>query len=135
MMRVHHVGWLVKRIEIAATDFEKLGFSRDGAVCRDTMRGIDVLFMSCAHQRIELVSPYCENSIVADLMKRYKNSPYHMCLITDNIEQSMKDLEKNGFGRISDIAPAPAIDGKNVVFLINSEMGMIELVEETGDRI
>ncbi len=134
MTELHHVGWLVKRIETAAEDFEKLGFVRDGEICKDESRGVDILFMTCGSQKIELVCPFRKDSDVSALMVKHKNAPYHVCMAVDDLEHSIMDLEKKGFSRISKTSSAPAINGKKVVFLISSEMGLVELLDNSGDR-
>ena len=43
-MKVHHVGYLVKKLDKAAEEFEKLGFVRQGDMTNDTYRKVDILF-------------------------------------------------------------------------------------------
>ena len=44
---------------------------------------IDVIVM---YNRDELVSPAAEDSVVSGLMKKYKNSPYHICYQTRDFD-------------------------------------------------
>ncbi|MNE88951.1 hypothetical protein D3C80_1863090 [compost metagenome] len=78
---------------------------------------------------IELVSPTDESSVVYGLMKKYKNSPYHICYKTTNFEEEYNKLTENGYITIDTPTPAPALSGKRVVFLLNPSIGMIELLE------
>ena len=79
--------------------------------------------------RIELVSPYSEDSVVYGLMSRYKNSPYHICYETDDLETTAAELCSDGFTAIDEATPAPAIKGRRVQFLMGRYSGMIELLE------
>ena len=80
--------------------------------------------------RIELGSPYAPDSVVAGLIRTYKNAPYHLCYEAENFEKELAELEGNGYIRIDEPTPAPAIDGRRVVFLMHPAAGMLELLEE-----
>jgi len=129
-MRVHHVGYLVKKLERAKGAFEKLGYEAQGGITRDEVRGIDILFMKNGHEVIELVSPYREGSHVEGIMKRTGNAPYHICYISSALDQDVQLLSENGYVLVHEPLAAPAIGGKRVAFLMNAAIGLIEIVEE-----
>lgn len=129
-MKIHHVGYLVKNIEKAKTKFEKLGFEVEGDVVFDEYRGIDILFMSNDGYRIELVSVKTEDSVVADTYKKLGNTPYHICYCSNNLEEDKIELRQEGFLPLGESAPAVAINGNNVCFMFNRQIGLIELVEQ-----
>ncbi len=128
-MKVHHIGYLVKSLSGAREEFLKLGYMGD-EVTRDDYRGIDICFMDNGGCRVELISPFRDDSMVSGLIKKYKNSPYHICYITENLEQEIDNLTADGYVQMGEAKEAPAIDGRRVVFLMNSEIGIIEIVEE-----
>lgn len=128
-MKVHHVGYLVKDMDEAKNEFLKLGYS-DNVVTRDEYRGIDICFMDNGGYCVELISPYRDDSMVSGLIKKYKNSPYHLCYISENLDDEIEKLTANGYVQMGEAKEAPAIDGKRVVFLMNSSIGIIEIVEE-----
>lgn len=128
-MRVHHIGYLVKNIDDAIKEFEKLGFTGKETV-RDEYRGIDICFMDNNGYCVELVSPYCDESTVAGLIKKYKNAPYHLCYISNDFDRDIKELSDKGYVQMGEAKAAPAIDGHRVVFMMNGSIGMIEIVEE-----
>lgn len=128
-MRVHHVGYLVKRLEKARAGFSALGFQAAGAAVYDGYRDIDILFMEKDGYRVELVSPRSEASVVAGLIKTYKNAPYHLCYEAADFPEELAGLEKSGFTRIDSPAPAPALDGRRVCFLMSPCIGLVELLE------
>ena len=79
---------------------------------------------------IELVSPTDTESVVAGLLKKYKNCPYHICYQTSDLTSDLEALSSQGYVVIDTPTPAPAIGGRRVVFLMNAALGMIELLEE-----
>lgn len=128
-MRIHHIGYLVKKIEKAAAAFEALGYVREGGMTHDEGRKADILFLKKDGYRIELISPYAADSVVAGLIKTYKNAPYHICYEAEAFEEDMARLESGGYVRMDEPTEAPAIGGKRVTFLMHPAMGMIELLE------
>ena len=67
------------------------------------------------------------------LLKRYKNSPYHMCFETEDLDAALKDLEAKGFRMFIDRQTAPCLDGRDVIFLMHPDIGMVEILESKGD--
>ena len=74
-MKIHHVGYLVKKIDKAAEEFEKLGYIRRGDITVDTYRKVDILFLEKDGYVVELVSPNAPDSVVSGLIKTYKTRP------------------------------------------------------------
>ncbi|MGN0512815.1 MAG: VOC family protein [Lachnospiraceae bacterium] len=127
-MKIHHIGYLVKNMDRAIKEFSRLGFC-DGEVVRDEYRGIDICFMDNDGYCVELISPYRDDSTVSGLIKKYNNSPYHLCYISNNLEKDVEELAQTGYIQIGEPKEAPAIDGRRVVFMMNRSVGMIEIVE------
>lgn len=129
-MKVHHIGYLVKDMESAVSKFIALGYRVEKPSCRDTFRKSDICFMKDGEYRVELISPYEAGSPVDNLIKKVGNAPYHICYVTDDIEADVGKLTEEGCFQLSGIDPARAISPESrVVFLMDPEMGMIELVE------
>lgn len=132
-MKVHHIGYLVKDIESATDKFIALGYQVEKPVYRDTFRKSDICFLRDGEYRVELISPYEAGSPVDNLIKKIRNAPYHICYVTDDIEADLKKYTEEGYLQISPIDPAYAIGQESkVVFLMNQDIGMIELVELNG---
>lgn len=127
-LKVHHIGYLVKKMDAAIRSFENLGYQITQETMYDAIREINICFLEKDGYTIELVSPVSETSVAAGLMKKYKNSPYHICYETENFEQDYLNLTSNGFIVIDTPTPAPALDNREVVFLTSAAMGMIELI-------
>lgn len=129
-LKIHHIGYLVKNIDKAIEKFNQLGFKRISETTCDEIRHIHICFMEKDGYVIELVSPYDSNSVVSKLMKQYKNSPYHICYLTNKFEETCTALQTVGYVMLDNPLPAPALEGKRVVFLISHISGMIELLEQ-----
>jgi len=130
-MKVHHIGYFVKNIEKGKRSFIDLGYEVEQDVVRDEYRGIDIAFLVKDGYRVELVSPYTEESVVYDLRKRMGNSPYHICYEVADLDTAIRELQAQRFVVTQEPHEAVAIDGKRVCFLIHGQIGIIELVEES----
>lgn len=128
-LTIHHIGYLVKKIVPAIRSFEALGFQVVREVIRDDIREVDICFLEKDGYRVELVSPYSATSVVAGLLKKYKNCPYHICYETSHFEEALEELTSHGYVMMGSPTPAPAIDQHPVVFLLNASLGMIELLD------
>lgn len=128
-LTIHHIGYLVKKIVPAIRSFEALGFQVAREVTRDDIREVDICFLEKDGYRVELVSPYSATSVVAGLLKKYKNCPYHICYETSHFEEALEELTSHGYVMMGSPTPAPAIDQHTVVFLMNASLGMIELLD------
>lgn len=128
-LTVHHIGYLVKKMEKAKKSFTDLGYQIEQDTVYDEIRKVDICFLIKDGYRVELISPVSEDSVVAGLMKRFKNSPYHICYETTDFDNTFKELTGNGYMAIDTPTIAPALDGREVVFLSNASIGMIELIK------
>ena len=127
-LKIHHIGYLVKKMEPAKKTFESLGYQVEQDTVYDHIRKVDICFLVKDGYRVELVSPVSEDSVVSGLMKKYKNAPYHICYEADDPEAAYVQLTANGFAAIDTPTPAPALGGCKVVFLTSPVIGMIELI-------
>lgn len=132
LLKVHHIGYLIKNVDKAQPAFEALGYQQISPKTYDKYRDVDIMFLRKDACVVELVSPRTEHSVVSGLMKKYKNSPYHICYESDDFEEAMCYLEENGFRRFDEPCPAPALGDRRVCFLLSAAAGMIELLESKG---
>ena len=129
MLKVHHIGYLVKKMDAAIHSFQNLGYRISQNTIYDDIRKVNICFLEKDGYRIELVSPVSEDSVVYGLLKKYKNCPYHICYETENFEEDYQSLLSNGYISIDIPTPAPALHNKEVVFLTSASLGMIELIK------
>ena len=129
-MTIHHIGYLVKRLERARKAFEELDYCVEQETVRDEYRKIDILFLTKDGYRVELVSPYDSSSVVAGLLPRIGNSPYHVCYEVDDMDAEIERLRDSHYVVSSSPAPAPACGNALVAFLVHPYLGMIELLQK-----
>lgn len=129
-LKIHHVGYLVKKMDAAIRSFQSLGYRVTQDTVYDDIRKVNICFLQKDGYCIELVSPASKDSVVSGLMKKYKNSPYHICYETENFEQDYMTLVSDGFTAIDEPTPAPALQNREVVFLMSPFTGMIELIKQ-----
>lgn len=130
-LKIHHIGYLVKKINEAMAAFKLLGYTIQKDIIYDDYRKINICFMEKDGYLVELVSPASPDSVISGLLKKYKNSPYHLCYETKDFESDFAMLTQEGYTAIDTPTPAPALNHKRVVFLMNPNLGMIELLECT----
>lgn len=128
-LKIHHIGYLVKKIEPAIRIMQSLGYRITQDTVFDEIRQVDICFLEKDGYRIELVRPVSENSVVYGLLKKYKNCPYHICYETTDFEKDYEALRAEGFLPIDSLTPAPALQNKEVIFLTSPAIGMIELIK------
>ena len=128
-MKIHHIGYLVKKIEVSKEEFMTLGYEMLQDVVHDSYRDADICFLKQDGYVVELVSPCSKESVVYSLMERYKNAPYHICYETESFDKDLSELEQKGYMIIAESMPAPALESRRVAFLINPFIGIIELLD------
>ena len=128
-LKVHHIGYLVKKMKPAIRTLQALGFQVTQDTVFDEIRQVDICFLEKDGYRIELVCPVSDKSVVYGLLGRYKNCPYHICYETTDFEKDYEALRAEGFLPIDSLTPAPALSGREVVFMTHASLGMIELIK------
>lgn len=128
-MRIDHIGYAVRDICQAIKEFRKLGFSFEDIV-DDPDRNLYIAFGENGGYRIELVSPRNKGGCSVDhILRREGNTPYHFCYLSEDLEKDMEDLKAARYKVIVPEAPALAFGGRRVVFLMNLNVGLVEIVE------
>lgn len=128
-MKIHHIGYLVKRMPKAIAKFTFLGYVIESEEIVDDHRKAAICFMVNGEYRVELICPLGKDSPIYGLLSKYRNSPYHICYECHDIKESIMTLSENGFTVIQEPQEAVAISGKPVAFMMGADLGMIELLE------
>ena len=127
--KIHHVGYLTKKLEKSREQFLNLGFSVEKPSKYDEIREINIEFLVRDGYRVELIEPTGKESRMYPLLKSYRNTPYHICYEVEDINKAIEELEEMNYQVIDPPQTAPCIDGAPVAFLMHRSMGIIELVE------
>lgn len=131
-MKIDHIGYAVKRIDVARKHFELLGFSFE-QVIDDYSRNVKLLFGKNGNYRIELVSKLDKNceSPVDRYLCNVLGTPYHICYSSEHFEMDISCLKKKGFKEIVPPTSAVGLEGRKVVFLMSVGIGLLEIVDES----
>ena len=127
-MTIDHIGYAVKNIDKARKRFEDLGFDFDDMVTDDS-RHLYIQFGIKDGYKIELVSPMDGGSPVDGILGAVGSTPYHICYRSDDMKADIEKLQNQRYKVIIPEAKAIALDGRNVVFMMNRDIGLIEIVE------
>ena len=130
-MKFNHIGVAVRDINKSIKHYsECLGWVKLSDIVYDSIQKVKICFMiDNSNICYELIEPAYSDSPVTNVLNR-KSSIYHTCYEVDDIEESVKELSANGFIQISNIEEAIAFDNRRIVFLVNRDNLIIELLEE-----
>ena len=129
-MIIHHVGFLTKNLKKSESEFLALGFEIEKEAKFDHIRKVNISFLINNGYRVELIEPAGKDSPLYPLLKHYKNTPYHFCYESENIDSDMRILPEKGFFIMQKPEIAPCLDNLHVCFLMGSNCGIIELVDK-----
>lgn len=130
-MRIEHIGYAVKRIDRAIMSFKILGYVFE-PVIDDMDRNVKLAFGEKDGYRIELVAPLDRKleSPVDQYLSNAVGIPYHICYQSENFNEEIEELERQGFKVVIEPKPAIAFGGRRVVFMMNIGFGLMEIVEK-----
>jgi|GEM_PF-63845 methylmalonyl-CoA/ethylmalonyl-CoA epimerase len=129
-MRIHHVGYLTKRLSGSEAAFIALGYHVEQEASFDPIRKARLSFLRNENYRVELIEPSGKESPLYPLLKHYKNTPYHFCYVVDNLEAACEKLAGAGYAVIQEPNVVPCLGGRKVEFIMSADAGMIELLED-----
>ena len=85
---------------------------------------------------IELLEPLDENSPVSGFLEKRGEGIHHLCFLTDDVEASLRRLEKKG-ARLIDEHPRAGAYGAEVAFIHPRSMNgeLVELARPRGKKL
>jgi methylmalonyl-CoA/ethylmalonyl-CoA epimerase len=131
-MELHHYGFATEDIERSEATYKLLGFERCSDIITDPVQNVRLLFIRNGDSNtplIELVEPLSEQSPVSGILKKSKASLYHSCYIVDDMTAAIQELKQNRFVLLSQPVSAIAFENRQICFLFNKHVGLVELLE------
>jgi len=126
----HHFGVACKDIDRTAEVYSEIGYKK-GDIVFDPLQNINICFLTHPTMPlVELLSPVNEKSPVVQILEKNGTTPYHICYEVEELDSFIKVLKKQKYLVVSKPKEACAIAGRRVVFLYNTDMGLIELLEK-----
>lgn len=128
-LKFHHIGVAVYDIEETSISYRLLGFSCSDIIL-DSKQNVKIAWLKKeGSPLIELVAPIDEKSPVVTTLAKNGVGPYHVCYSVSDMNVTIQNLRHEKFIQVSKRSSAPAIEGKDVVFMYNKTVGLIEIVE------
>lgn len=129
--RLNHVAIAVDNLEAASTNYREVF----GATVSEPKilpeHGVTVSFVELDNTKIELMSPFGEDSPIASFLATRGNGIHHLCYEVTSIKQASAKLKRHGCKILGNGQPQIGAHGKLVLFLHPKEFNgtLIELEE------
>ncbi len=130
--RLNHVAIAVPDIETATAHYRDTLGATIGEKQSLAEHGVTVVFIELPNTKVELITPFGENSPIANFLEK---SPaggiHHMCYEVADIHAAKKQLENKGMRVLGDGEPKIGAHGNPVLFLHPKDMNgvLVELEE------
>lgn len=97
-MIVDHIGYAVRDIDRARTEFEGLGYTFEESVF-DVDRNVCIQFGNNGEYRVELISVMDreKEAPVVDVLKKNGPTPYHICYRSSDLATDIEKLKKKNW--------------------------------------
>lgn len=130
LLRFHHFGLAVRRPDKAFAYLESLGYV-EGSQVYDPLQAVNLAMRH--HQvmpDVEVIWPGEAPSPIDNLVKSGKSLIYHLCYVTDRVEQALAGLRGAGLQVVEIAPPKPAVlfGGVPVSFHNVLGVGLIEII-------
>lgn len=136
LLRLDHVGYAVESIESYKSENAIFGDHGTGwsAPVYDPVQQVKVSFMQFSgvigSPAIELVEPVGESSPAKRFVKSDQTGLYHVCYEVIAIDSAINALRSDGWITVSGPDPAVAFEGRQIAFMLNRSMDLVELLEQ-----
>src|SRR6185503_11819563 len=112
--RIDHLGIAVPALGPAVSLYEALGFKVDASHDVPTEK-VRTAFLPVGESHLELLEPTDPTSVIARFLEK-RAGLHHVCVLVDDIEQSLADLKARGVPLL-DEAPRVGAGGCRVAFV------------------
>lgn len=113
--RVDHIAIAVRDIESALPLYKLLGFALQD-IDEVESEQVRVAKLHAENVTIELLEPLTEASTVHKFLETNGPGLHHICLEADDLDETLTQLEQNGFEPVYD-APKQGAEKRNINFL------------------
>ena len=132
MMKLHHVGIVVKNIQESLGEITKyLTFESTTVPSLVGSQKVNICFLKTNNVFLELIEPAEENSPVSDFIKK-GGGFHHLCFEVDDIHLELEKMNKNGVHIVVDVVKG--FEERLTAFVMldmkNTNCNLIELAEK-----
>ena len=132
MMKLHHVGIVVKNIQESLGEITKyLTFESTTVPSLVGSQKVNICFLKTNNVFLELIEPAEENTPISNFIKK-GGGFHHLCFEVDDIHLELEKMKKNGARIIVDVVNG--FEGRLTAFVMldmkNTNCNLIELAEK-----
>ena len=132
MMKLHHVGIVVKNIQESLGEITKyLTFESTTVPSLVGSQKVNICFLKTNNVFLELIEPAEENSPVSDFIKK-GGGFHHLCFEVDDIHLELEKMKKNGAHIVVNVVKG--FEDRLTAFVMldmkNTNCNLIELAEK-----
>jgi len=127
MLKLHHIGMVVKNIE----DYLKTSeYARSTEVVYDPAQHSNICMLENADNEppIELIEPIDDKSTTYQYLRKNGNGIHHLCYQVDSYEKLEVFMAQHKLKRIFGPVEATVFDRQKVVFVYSRTQGVVEFV-------
>ena len=132
---LNHISIAVPDLEAAARQLsEKYGLVL-GPRLVNAEQGVRLAYVELGAARIELIAPSRPDSPIAKFLERNPGGGiHHLCLVVDNVDDTVGGLAQNGVRVLGGGKPQHNVAGERIAFVHPGDFlgALVELEEHTG---
>lgn len=116
LKKINHVGIAVKDLKDAAQKYAMLSKEDDYETEYVEGQDVDVAMFHVGESKVELLQGRTENSPISKFLEKNREGLHHICYEVENLEETLAELEKEGF-RLIDTKPRIGAGGHRIAFV------------------
>lgn len=131
--KFHHIGMAVTSIDKTKPLLLAMGYCVSDTVIEPVQKVYVAYARKEGFPTIELLEPLDDTSPVKGILKKNGNTPYHVCYAVENIQDTIKEMRKEGFRPLGRPVPGHGLNDALMVFLYNMHFGLIQIMEKNNE--
>jgi len=142
MLRLDHIGFVTKDIELLSGVFKALGLKEISRPTENPSQKVSASFVNVGEKEdvyVEILEPTRSDSPISKFLEKQGGGLHHLCFEVDDIEKKSKELTEKGFKMIVPPEDCGAYDENlqrncsgitRIAFFIAADRFLIELIEK-----
>lgn len=130
LLSIDHIGYAVRDIAETAAPYIVAGWELSEVYSEEVQHAKIAFLRKEGMTTIELVSPLEGDSPVDKFLANGGVQPYHICYVVEDIWVALEDLHQEGFMPLFMPVASVAMHDKQICYLYNKYVGLIEIVEK-----
>ena len=114
-MRIHHIAIAVDNLESALAFYRDALGAEIGEQREVPAEGVRIAFLPMGGSEIELLEPLDQENSIGKFLEKRGQGVHHVCLLVDDITESVAKLVENGARMATEIRAHP--DGTRYAFV------------------